>query len=237
MRGPHGIFISQKAYIRKLLKKFNRLECNSSLLLADPKIQLSKHMGMTPTNPKTYRSIVGSLIYLTNTRPDISFAVGSVSRYMENPEIAHLQAAKKILQYLKGTEDHRLFFSTESTNDLHTNIDVDWGRDLDSRRSVSGIVHKLGGSCISWSSKLQPTVSLSSTESEYRVLIDATKDIVYFQRLLDELGLFFEKPTNLYCDNQSCIKLVANPIMHARTKHIEIEHHLFKRFQRLGKYR
>ena len=93
MRGPHGIFISQKAYIRKLLKKFNMLECNSLFLPADPKVQLSKHMETATTNLETYRSIVGSLIYLMNTRPDISFAVGNVSRYMENSEIAHLQAA------------------------------------------------------------------------------------------------------------------------------------------------
>ena len=101
----------------------------------------------------------------------------------------------------------------------------DWGHDLDTRRSTSGIIHKLGESSISWSSKLQPTVFLSSTEAEYRVLTDAAKDIIYFRRILSELGLDIVAPTSLLSDNQSCIKLVQNPVMHSRTKHIGIQQH------------
>jgi hypothetical protein len=184
-----GIFINQKGYINKLLHKFGLQQCNSTKLPMDPHVQLQKNMGIGRTDPLLYRSLVGSLIYLSNTRPDICYAVSCVTQYMDQPELAHFQVAKKILRYLSGTLDYGIFMPFNSTNLYHTYTDADWGRDLDSRRSTSGILHKLGDSSIFWTSKLQPTVSLSSTEAEYHVLTDAAKDILYFKRLLSELGL------------------------------------------------
>ena len=102
------------------------------------------------------------------------------------------------------------------------------------RRSISGVLHRIGNSSIAWASKMQPTVSLSSTEAEYRILIDAAKDIIHFQRLFVELGLQPAKATPLYNDNQSCIKFVDNPAMHARTKHIEIQHHFIRETAQAG---
>jgi len=185
-RQPTGIFINQKGYITKLLEKFNLQNCNPTNIPIDPKIHLQKEMGTGQADPELYRSLVGSLIYLTHTRPDLSYAVSCVSRYMQAPENAHYQAAKKILRYLRGTMDYGLFFPSNNEGTFHTYANADWGRDLDTRRSTSGILHKLGNSSIYWSSKLQPTVSLSSTESEYRVLTDAAKDIIHFRRLLQE---------------------------------------------------
>ena len=124
--------------------------------------------------------------------------------------------------------DYGLFLSSDNTNIFHTYVDVDWGRDMDTRRSTSGIIHKLGSSSIFWRSKLQPTVSLSTTKAEYRVLTDAAKDILYFRRLLEELGITIDKATPLMNDNQSCIKLVQNPVMHSRTKHIGIQSHFIR---------
>ena len=194
----------------------------------DPKTQLQQHTGTPKTDPLIYRSLVGSLIYLSHTRPDISYAVSCVARYMQDPEAAHYQAAKKILRYLSGTADYGIMLSFEGDNLFHSYADADWGRDLDSRRSVSGTLHRIGNSSIAWSSKLQPTVSLSSTKAEYRVLTDAAKDIIHFRRLFNELGLDINRPTTLYSDNQSCIKLVENPVLHTITKHIEIQHHFIR---------
>ena len=224
----NGILVTQTGYIQKLLERFGMTACNSSQLPMDPHLQLQKSTGTCLVDPELYRSMVGSLIYLTNSRPDVCYAVACVARYMTQPELVHLQAAKRILRYLKGTMNHGLFFSSDSSHEYHTYADADWGRDTDTRRSTSGILHKLGTSCISWSSKLQPTVSLSTTEAEYRVLTDAAKDIIYFRRLLAELGIPISGATNLMSDNQSCLKLVHNPVLHSRTKHIGIQAHFIR---------
>jgi hypothetical protein len=148
---------------------------------------------------------------------------------MANPEQAHFNAAKQILRYLSGTLNYGLQFSSNEIQELHTYSDADWGRDLDTRRSTSGILHKVGDLCIFWTSKLQLIVSLSTTESEYIVLSEAAKDVSYLRRLLNELGLSSHGPTQLLSDNQACIKLVSNPIMHSKTKHIDICFHFIRK--------
>jgi hypothetical protein len=147
---------------------------------------------------------------------------------MENPEQAHFNAAKQILHYLSGTLNYGLQFSSNENQELHTYSNVDWGRDLDTRRSTSGILHKVGDLCIFWTSKLHPVISLSIAESKYIVLSEAAKNIYYLKRLLNELGLSSHGPTQLLSDNQACIKLVSNPIMHSKTKHIDILFHFIR---------
>jgi hypothetical protein len=231
---PSGIFLHQRSYIRKLLEKFKLQNCNSAKLPMDPKTQLQKNMGSPSVDPQLYRSLVGSLIYLTNTRSDICYAVSCVSRYMDQPEEIHLAAAKRILRYLSGTSNYGLFLLADSNNTLATFADADWGRDIDTRRSTSGILHKLGDSSIYWVSKMQPTVSLSTTEAEYRVLSDASKDIIYFRRLLAEIGIENTDPTTIMSDNQSCIRLVENPVLHSRTKHIGLQYHFIREASKSG---
>ena len=154
-RYPNGIFLSQGGYISKLLEKFNVKSCNPMKLPIDPKLQLSRNMGTSKIDPEEYRSLVGSLIYLSHTRLDISYAVGSVARYMQDPEIAHFQAIKKILRYLSGTATYGLLLDSRSNNcTFHSYVDADWGRDVDTRHSVSGILHTLGNSSVAWSSKM-----------------------------------------------------------------------------------
>ena len=188
-RKSDGIFISQKGYIEKLLTKFHMQHCNSIDLPTEPKTYLRKDTSSPKIDPASYRSLVGSLLYLAHTRPDISYAISCVSRYMQEPEEAHLQAAKRILKYLKGTKNYGMFFPNTETGILHIYADADWGMDPDIRRSTSGILHRFGNTSISWSSKLQHTVSLSSTEAEYRTLTNAAKDVTHFRRLLWELGI------------------------------------------------
>jgi hypothetical protein len=211
---PLGIFVHQRSYIKRILEKFGLGKCNPYRLPMHPRTVLTKSMGIAKVNSQLYRSIVGSLIYVCNTRPDICFSVSTVSRFMENPKQAHFNAAKQILRYLSGMLNYGLQFSSNENQELHTYSDADWGRDLDTMRSISGILHKVGDSCIFWTTKLQPVVSLSIAESEYIVLSEAAKDISYLRRLLNELGLSSHGSTQLLSDNQACIKLVSNPIMY-----------------------
>ena len=140
--------------------------------------------------------------------------------------MTHFQATKRILRYLCGTIDYGILLASgPCDNSFSSYADADWGRDIGTRRSISGVLHRIGNSSIAWASKLQPTVSLSSIEAEYRVLTDAAKDIIHFRRLFAEIGLQPVTATPLYSDNQSCIRLVDNPVIHAHTKHIEIQHH------------
>ena len=229
-----GIWIHQRAYINKLLQKFQMQDCTTCTLPMDPGIKLQKDMQSNTFDPQLYRSLVGSLIYLTNTRPDICYAVSCLSRYMDLPQQTHWTAAKQILRYLKGTIEFALQFSAKEVTYLNSYADADWGRDLDTRRSTSGVLHRIGNSLIDWSSKLQPTVSLSTTEAEYRVLTDASKDVVHLRRLLHELGVDTTAPTRILSDNESCIKLVQNPVSHARTKHIDIQHHFIREQVKAG---
>lgn len=191
-------------------------------------MQLQRETKIEHVDPEEYRSLVGSLLYLSHTHLDICYAVGCISRYMQAPQQIHFQAPKRILRYLRGTAEYGLHLTPDHNSTLHSYADADWGRDLDTRRSISGILHQLGNATIGWSSKMQPTVSLSSTEAEYKVLTDAAKDIIHLRRLIQELGFDGTNPTSLMSDNQSCIKLVHNPILHARMKHIDIQHHFIR---------
>lgn len=128
-------------------------DCNPTRIHTDPNTQLQKDMSTERVDPGTYRSLVGSLLFLTYTRPDICFAVSSVSKFMQEPQMAHYQAACKILRYLSGIVDHRIIMTTSNSGDYHAFADADWGRDINTRRSTSGILHRLGDSTIHWSSK------------------------------------------------------------------------------------
>ena len=121
--------------------------------------------------------------------------------------------------------DFCLFFPSKDTGSLHTFTDADWAGDVDSRRSTSRILYTFGNSPIAWSSKLQPTIALSSTEVEYKVLSEAAINITYLRRLFSELQIDNKTPTPIMCDNLSSIRLVRNPILHAQTKHFDIQHH------------
>uniref|UniRef100_A0A2N9J0D9 Integrase catalytic domain-containing protein n=1 Tax=Fagus sylvatica TaxID=28930 RepID=A0A2N9J0D9_FAGSY len=177
-----------------------------------PNVRLSVHDGDLLPDPHAYRSMVGALHYLTFTRPDISFAVHQVCQYMSAPTTTHLAAAKRVLQYIRGTFNH----------------DADWAGDPDDRRSTSGFLVYLGNNAITWSAKKQPTVSRSSTESEYRALAIASAETCWVRSLLQDLGIYLTDPPILWCDNVSALAIASNPVFHARTKHIEVDFHFVR---------
>jgi hypothetical protein len=159
------------------------------------------------TNKQLYQSFLGCLHHAVIARHDIAYAVGCVSRFANDPQTSHMIAAKKILRYLKGTPNFGIYFPNSRDTFIITYANVDYGRGLDTRRPISGVVHKMGDAPIKWSSKRQPTVAFSSIEVEYRVLIDAAKDIVYLHKLFNELNIGSQHPTPILNDNQSWVHL------------------------------
>ncbi|GKV11936.1 hypothetical protein SLEP1_g23148 [Rubroshorea leprosula] len=222
------IFVTQRNYAEKLVAKFDLKEGKKCSTPLDINIRLRRDEGSLLSNPQPYRVLVGSLIYLTITRPDIAFAVGLVSRFMQAPRKPHLEAAKKILKYVNTTLDMGLFYKKEANFSLLGFTDADFGGDLADRKSTSGYVFLYGGTSISWCSKKQDSVSLSTTEAEYKASALAAQECVWLRRLIEDLDSPIQGSTSLYGDNQSAIRLATNPVCHARTKHIEVEHHFIR---------
>ncbi|XP_047259222.1 secreted RxLR effector protein 161-like [Capsicum annuum] len=186
------------------------------------------HEGTDLEDMTMYRQLVGSLIYLTQTRPDISFAVDVTSRYMHNPKKHHMEAVWRILRYVKSTIDSGLLYKKVEECELVGYCDSDYGGDHDTRHSTTGFVFKLGAGAISWCSKRQPTVSMSTTQAEYRVAAVAAQESTWLMQLMKDLQQPVRHVVPLYCDNQSTICLAENPIFQARTKHVEIHYHFIR---------
>ncbi|PKU87036.1 Retrovirus-related Pol polyprotein from transposon TNT 1-94 [Dendrobium catenatum] len=215
-------FLSQAKYAYSILLQAELQNCNA---LANPnctKMPTDTTDVRFLNDPTRYRSIIGSLQYLTLTRPDISYSVNILSQHMHDPLPPHFYLLKRLLRYIRGTLHYGLPI-TKSNLILKSFSDADWAGDPITRKSTSGYCSFLGDTLISWTVKKQRTVSRSSTESEYRALAALTTDIVWLRRLLTKFGISQNYPTDLYCDNMSAIALANNPIFHSRTKHIEID--------------
>ncbi|RVW89893.1 Retrovirus-related Pol polyprotein from transposon TNT 1-94 [Vitis vinifera] len=188
-------------------------------------VKLRKEEGDLLADPSLYRKLVGSLVYLTITRPDISFAVQQVNQFLQTPRHLHLAAVRRIIRYVQGTSTRGLFFPAGNSTRLAAYSDADWACCADTRRSITGWCVFLGDALISWKSKKQDRVSKSSTESEYRAMSLACSEIIWLRGLLAELDFSETDPTPLHADNTSAIQITTNPVYHERTKHIEVDCH------------
>ena len=227
------LLLSQDKYINKVLSRFNMQNAKVVSTPLGVHFRLSKEQ-----SPKTeeeraymakvpYASAIGSLMYvMVCTRPDIAQAVGAVSRYMNNPGKLHWEAVKWIFRYLRGTMGKALCFKGGYTI-LTGYVDADLAGNVDIRRSTTGYVYTLGGTAVSWGSQLQKIVVLSTTEAEYVAVTEASKEMVWLQSFLEELGKKQEDNV-LYCDSQSAIHLAKNPSFHSRTKHIQLRYHFIR---------
>lgn len=229
--------LSQSKYIGEVLQRFGMADAHPVCTPMDPSVHLSKDMEPSTEDERRamasvpYRSAVGSIMYaMVGTRPDIAAAVGAVSRFMATPGQRHWTAVKRVLRYLKGTASWALHIGGASPGlvTLHGYCDADWAGDIDDRRSTTGYYFSLGSGSVTWNSKRQVTVALSSTEAEYMAVSSATRELVWLRRLLSELGVAQTVPTVLYGDNQGAIALAKNPVAHARTKHIDVQHHFIR---------
>ena len=234
-RKDRAIWLSQRRYVEQILKTYNLDQSKpvaTPLQVGDKLTKLQEPQSEAEEQEMSaipYGNAVGSLIYaMLGTRPDIAAAVGVCSQYMANPGLQHWKAVKRILRYLQGTLDLGLKLGGKNaTASLKGYSDSDWGGSLDDRKSTTGFVFDFGGP-ISWQSKKQPTVALSSTEAKYMALTQAAKEAIWLQGLLSELGIKETRPTTILEDNQGCIALAKNPTSHARTKHIDIRHHFIR---------
>nr|KYP51590.1 Retrovirus-related Pol polyprotein from transposon TNT 1-94 [Cajanus cajan]KYP57682.1 Retrovirus-related Pol polyprotein from transposon TNT 1-94 [Cajanus cajan] len=165
---------------------------------------------------------MGSLMYLTTTIPDIMYSISLISRYMENPIEMHLLAAKRILRYLQGTREFGLFYKKGEKSNLLGFTDSDYAGDQDDRKSTSGCVFMLGTCVVSWFSKKQPIVTLSSTEAEFVAATTCACQAIWLRRILEELKFQQHGATRIFCDNNSAIKLSKNPVLYGRSKHIDV---------------
>jgi len=220
-----GIFLYQQKYSKDLLKKFGMLKCKPISVPMEPNTKICAHEGKVLEDATMYRQLVGTLIYLTLTRPDISFAVGVMSRYMQNPKKPHLEAVRRILRYVNSMLDHGIMYKRGGECKLVGYCDADYAGDHDTRCSTTRYIFMLGSGAISWCSKRQPTVSLSTTEVEYRAAVMAAQESTWLMQLLEDLHQLIKYPIPLYCDNLSAIRLADNLVFHARIKHVEVHYH------------
>ncbi|CAL2258078.1 unnamed protein product [Prunus armeniaca] len=228
IQGFDGIFISQRKYAQKVLERFNMAQCNLVLNPVVPGFKLTKDEGGIKVDNTIYKQMVGSLMYLTSTRPDLMFIVSLISRYMERPIEAHLLAAKRALRYVIGTIDLGIFYKKRGNDELIGHIDSDYAGDQDGRKSTLGYLFILSSGDVSWSSKKQPVVTLSTTEAKFIAASSSACQVVWLRRILKSLNQEQYSPTLVYCDNVSTIKLSRNPVMHVCNKHIDIRFHFLR---------
>ena len=223
--------IDQKAYLETVLKRFAMSDCRPVGTAAESAKKFLKiREDEESCDVSKYQCAIGSLNYAAiATRPDISQAVGMLSQFMQSPSEEHWIGIKRILRYLKGTLSFGLKFSRSDSFVLHGYSDSDWASCSESRKSTSGLIFRLGECTVSWRSKKQSIVALSSTEAEYVALCEACQEVTWLRRLLHDIGLpQTSKPTTVYEDNQGAMALSMNPKDHPRTKHIDVRFHYIR---------
>ncbi|GJS31804.1 retrovirus-related pol polyprotein from transposon TNT 1-94 [Tanacetum coccineum] len=226
-QNPRGIFINQSKYAQEILKKFGFDSCTPIDTPMAERPNLDEDKGGKLIDPTRFRGMVGSLMYLSASRPDIVFAVCMCARYQAKPTEMHLTAIKRIFRYLKGTIHMGLWYPKDSGFELKAFADADYAGCHDTRRSTSGSAQFLGHRLVSWSSKKQKSTAISTTEAEYIALSGCCAQILWMRSQLRDYGFAFNK-IPMYCDNQSAIALCCNSVQHSRSKHIDIRHHFIK---------
>ena len=218
-----GYYISQQKYTQDLILRSGLTDTRIAATPMELHLQLRPTDGTPLEDPSRYRHIVGSLVYLTVTRPDIAHAVHILSQFVCAPTSVHHGHLFRVLTYLRGTTSRRLFYANSSQLQLHAYSDSTWASDPIDRRSVTGYCIFLGTSLIAWKSKKQTAVSRSSAEAELRALSTTTAEIVWLRWLLDDLGVLCHTPTPLLCDSTAAIQIANDPVKHELTKHIGVD--------------
>ena len=213
-RGKEGIFISERKYTLDLLKETGKLGCTPASTPLEPNWKNKEEEEEHLVDKGMYQRLVGKLIYLSHTRPDITYVVGIVSQFMHSPTKRHLEATYHILKYLKGTPGKGLLFTKSRDRGIIGYTGSDWAGAVKDNRSTSGYCTKLWGNLVTWQSKKQQVVSRSSAESEYRSIAQAICEVIWVERLMKDLAISVTSPKFLYSDSKSAINIVNNPVQH-----------------------
>ncbi|GJR01694.1 ribonuclease H-like domain, reverse transcriptase, RNA-dependent DNA polymerase [Tanacetum coccineum] len=222
------ISIKQSAYASKILKEAGMIDCNETLIPMDPGTRLTKVTEGTMVNSTEYRSLIGCLRYLLHTRPDLSYSVGLLSRFMQEPREQHMKAIRQVLRYVKGTKDYGITYKHNGGNKIHGFSDSSYGVNTQEGKGTTGIIFYYGESPISWSTQKQATVALSSCESEFIAATAAATQALWLKRLLSKLTHSQEEKVTIQVDNKSAIALMKNPVFHGRSKHIDTKYHFIR---------
>jgi len=227
-RSRRGLVLNQRKYCLDILSEFGLTACKPINTPSSPTVKLNDDTSDLLDDPINFRRLIGKLVYLTNTRPDICFAVQQISQFMSQPRQPHLQAAFRILKYLKGAPAKGLFYLVNNPHKLQAFSDSDWATCNTTRKSITGYCVFYGKCLISWKSKKQNSVSRCSTEAEYRALASLACELQWLKYIAANLTMSIPMPFAVYCDNQYAIQQAKNPSFHERTKHIEVDCHFIR---------
>ncbi|KAL2230632.1 UNVERIFIED_CONTAM: Retrovirus-related Pol polyprotein from transposon RE2 [Sesamum indicum] len=233
-RSSHGLHVSQHKYLLDILTDCSILNATPAPTPLPFGLKLVLDDGALLPDPGRYRHLVGRLLYLGFTRPNISFIVQQLSQFLQAPRTSHWDAALHVLRYLKGTSSTGLFFSSSSSVQLSAFSDASWASYLDSRRCVTGYCVFLGSSLISWKTEKQATVSRSSAEAEYRAMASTVCELLWFSFVMRDSSIPVNSPIPFWCDNKAALHITANLVFHERTKHLDIDCHLVRDQYKLG---
>ena len=222
-----GIFVSQSKYAKNLVKKFGLESAKQVSTPMSTTLKLTKDENGVKVDTTLYRSMIGSLLYLTASRPDICYSVGVCARYQSNPMESHVSAVKRIIRYVNSTSDYGIWYSKDTNSNLACFSDADWAGNADDRKSTSGGCFFLGNNLVSWHSKKQNSISLSTAEAEYIAAGSCCTQLLWLKQMLIDYGFDLGVLT-IFCDNTSAINISKNPVQHSRTKHIDIRHHFIR---------
>lgn len=224
-RSPEGIYLSQQKYATDIVSEVGLLCCKPVGSPIDQNHLLSLATGRLLEDPQRYRRLVGRLIYLSATRPDLTYAIHTLSQFMHCPQEDHWLAALKVVRYLKGTLGQGIIFSAKTSFHFTGLCDLDWTACPLTRRSLTGWIVQLGSSLISWQTRKQDTVSCSSAKAEYRALNEITRELKWVKTLLKKMGYDHIGPMSIKCDSRPALYISSNPVFHERTKHTEVDCH------------
>jgi hypothetical protein len=224
-QSDHGIFISQHKYDVEVLKKFKMEKCKTADTPISLGTKLRKEDLGSVISSTSYKQLVGSLMYLTTTRRDITYATSFISKFMESPKDSHWKVGKRILRYIAGTTTYGLWYTTSADNMITAYTDSDYAGNVDDKKSTSRYAFIFGKNLISWASKKHPIVSISFAEVKYVPTTTVACHVVCLKRLLMDFGYTTKEPISIFCDNNSAISLSNNNVFHHKNKHIDTRFH------------
>ncbi|XP_019251165.1 PREDICTED: uncharacterized protein LOC109230090 [Nicotiana attenuata] len=237
-RSKQGILMHQRKYTLELVSELGLSAAKPIATPLDTNAKLTTKeyddhcKGQPADDPSadinSYQRLIGRLLYLTVTRPDISFSVQTLSQFLQQPKRSHMEAAIRIVKYIKNQPGRGILLSSTNNNNIIAYCDADWAACPISRKSVTGYLIKIGDSLVAWKSKKQTTVSRSSAEDEYRSIAATVAELIWLQGLMKEIGMEVALPIEIYSDSKAAIQITANPVYHERTKHIEIDCHVIR---------
>ena len=228
IRSSSGIFLSQKSYANQIFEEFDMQTCTPVVVPMADGLNLGPEHDSPQVDAQRFQRLVGMLIYLVNTRPEILFVTGVVRWFMHDPRVPHMEATTQVLRYIRGTLDFGIFYRKNHGDSILGNTDADWSNCKIDRKSITGWVFKLAGGPISWSLKKQHTVTISSTDAEAKALAEGIREAIWLWMLSSKIYGIKPNPITLFCDNQSTLKAAKNLVHHEQLKHVELWLHFIR---------